>query len=201
VGTAEPERSDVIAVISPHLDDAAFSLTEHILTWVAEGQRVKIVTVFGGIPADEKGFKKHSVMHAEHKRVCEALGVEGYHCNYFDDVYQPRPPWKDVIGAIQAMVGRAEIVVAPVGIQHPDHRLVASAIDRWGRDDVWFYDELPYYVQYPQESFAAWWRYERIGHALDLIDRKWEIVSLYESQVGELERRTLLAPERCWRPL
>jgi LmbE family N-acetylglucosaminyl deacetylase len=201
----------VIAVISPHLDDAAFSLTEHILTWVAEGEQVKIVTVFGGIPADEKGLLKHTRMHAEHIRACEALGVQRIHANFFDDVYKPRPSRLDVWPVIAAMIGNASIIVVPTGIHHPDHHLVERACyHNLGFKGYWHYDELPYYVQHPHQcsvSESDWDHhdptdhFERVKHAEGLMEEKWRIVNMYESQIGELERRTLLAPERCWRPL
>jgi LmbE family N-acetylglucosaminyl deacetylase len=216
-----------IAIISPHLDDAAFSLAEHILTWVAEGEHVKICTVYGGIPADEAGNVKHTVLHAEHIRACEAMGVQRIHANFFDDVYTPRPAFGTVSKVVHDMIGNASLVVVPVGIHHPDHQVVAATADPrlWSMEDAryverpwsqetWLYDELPYYVDYPHEALTIDCdvedcrapdsdpaRYERVKHAEGLLSAKKRICRMYASQVDENVERRIYAPERLWRPL
>jgi len=184
-----------ILVVSPHCDDAAFSLTEHILTWVEDGHDVEIYTVYGGMPADAQGRDKHRKLDEEHRKVVAALGVSAMRSSWLDDVYEPRPTHAQLRESVKSATSGFDVVVGPTGIHHPDHVATAAAVRGVrGLVRVWTYDEIPYYVQHPS---AATIGLERIGSRQHLI-RKKEICALYSSQINDDLLRCLWAPERCW---
>lgn len=89
-----------IVILSPHMDDAALSLGQHIMNWVKENKSVKIVTImtsFGkneGIPKYSRNYVIKSgfglVMDFETARrnedveVMKSLGVEYEHWGFTD---------------------------------------------------------------------------------------------------------------------
>jgi LmbE family N-acetylglucosaminyl deacetylase len=192
----------MITIVSPHADDAVWSLGEHILTWLGDGERIRIVTVFGGVPEDEKGYLKHITVNAEHRAVCGKLGVENVMLSFFDSVYEPRPVPGEISDALYPwLAGR---VVAPWGIHHDDHLLVNAAVcvPRLFSSVEW-YDELPYYVLYPTdvsklERENGW---IRSGYTSNIEGKK-ELCRMYASQMVERDEveRCLYVPERHWVP-
>lgn len=134
-------------VLSPHTDDAIFSLGAHLDTL----DDVVIASVFAGIPTDYLGRRKHEKLREEHTRACAKIGASEVNAEFLDDVYQPSPP--DAVEAwIWTHVHDADTVYIPVGIHHPDHlrvtEIAAGMLDDMRR--VFFYEELPYRVDYPE---------------------------------------------------
>ena len=89
--------SPSIIVISPHLDDAALDLCDHIFKWKAQGSIVKIITVFtsfhGMISTEAKkntGIQSSSVKafevrrRSEDKKAMRLLGVRSKHLGFVD---------------------------------------------------------------------------------------------------------------------
>lgn len=203
-------------VVQPHLDDAFFSLTETAMTWREDGHEVHLLTVFSAVPPEgNERHIKHVTMWQEYEAAIERGPFEHYRAlDYFDDAVRVgqlmwEPFEDDVNYAVKHY--RADAVVAPTGISHPDHRLVRAAIDDWNPDGkTWYYDELPYYVAYPQWSWSAKWLsllgsgyprpYEREGCREHLAAKK-RLCRLFGSQVGDTEERCLWVPERVWRPM
>ena len=188
-----------ILILSPHLDDAPWSLCEHILTWLEDGDHVEVLTLFCGIPEDEAGHAKHTKLHAEHRDVEARLSaVKWYQGPFLDDVYDPRPSLPDVAYIIDGLAADVDVVVVPQGIHHPDHRLLAEAwwMMSWERyrGRVWRYDELPYYVEYPEVLST---RGRPVG-CRDFLEEKKRICRLYASQIGPSVERSLWAPERVY---
>jgi hypothetical protein len=185
-----------ITVLSPHVDDAVFSLAESMLTWIEDGHEVTVLSVFAGIPwHDEEGRRKHTILRAEHDRAMERLGAAHVELDFLDDVYGPRPDTLDVCQAIADATGSTtEQYVWPVGIHHPDHRFLAGIrpIDR----KLWFYDEIPYYVLYPN---AVWDPYQAERWAArSHYQEKSRLIHEYRSQLNDDLVRCLLVPERVW---
>lgn len=181
-------------------DDAVWSLGEHIITWLGDGEQLRIVTVFGGVPGDPKGYAKHSTLNAEHAAVCEKLGVESVMLPFFDSVYRPRPS-EPVIESALSDLGVEGRVIAPIGIHHDDHDLTARVCAWvWGGDRIEMYDELPYYALYPEQAYRNYYgQYERSGYTSNIAGKK-EICRMYASQMVERDEveRCLYLPERHW---
>jgi LmbE family N-acetylglucosaminyl deacetylase len=200
-----------ILVVEPHLDDAFFSLTETALTWVEDGHEVLLLTVFGGVPPEgSEHHVKYVALWQEYEAAIERGPFQHYRAlDYFDDAARVgQLIWPDFIECVAAAMFGAlpEIIVYPTGIHHPDHLLVRQALNdatSWLKN-AWIYDELPYYVTYPEESFMAEspgaLRYEREGSRGHLAEKQ-RICRLFGSQIGESVERCIYAPERVWRPL
>ena len=192
-----------ILVIQPHRDDACFSICEHLLGWLEDGHQVTLVTVFGAIPDWQPDETKHAIFDLEHNAVVAALGgVRDIQFNFHDAAAVERSPMPlyqtqgQIRKALDDFVGEGfyDVTVWPAGIHHPDHLAVAACRPNEGRQ--WVYEELPYYVLYPDlpVRYSSW---ERLG-SRSFLDRKKVLCRAYRSQFGENEERCLWAPERVW---
>lgn len=187
-------------VLSPHLDDAIFSVGERL----KDGTPTTVACPFAGVPADPGGRTKYETLRREHAAACLLLDVHHIDGPFLDDVYADRNlsglrQW--VTRAIQT----ANEVWVPLGIHHPDHVLLAAlALECITDQRVIVYEELPYRILYPELAMA------RVG-ALALsyqlhpqgrhlaLGAKRAAVGCYGSQLtgGEIIR-SLFAPERAW---
>lgn len=83
-----------IAILSPHLDDAALSLTDHILFWQKKGIEVTIITVFTSFSTQRLSADTSNYIHkcgfksikkfelARKKEDIDAMKLLGLHKNY-----------------------------------------------------------------------------------------------------------------------
>lgn len=204
-----------ILIVQPHRDDAVFSICEHMLGWLEDGHQLTLLTVFGAIPDWEPDQTKHAVFDYEHQRVVKALGIDRDIQFYFADAAAvERAPYEldQTFGQIRTAIEDVanpdfyDVTVWPNGIHHTDHAAVAQARYRMPSSRQWVYDELPYYVLYPdwavscsatqQDDFEC---PERVPFQEGFLDRKKVLCRMYASQFGETEERCLWAPERVWR--
>lgn len=133
-----------IVIVEPHADDAFLSLGGHLLAWQAQGRRTAIVTVF---PQTERRAREgrayadsvealYSVCTADLDDGPEALADE------LTEVLHT------TFGLLGTKRGESNaIVVGPLGLKHPEHRLVFDAIDSWVThlpELVAFYVDTPY---------------------------------------------------------
>jgi LmbE family N-acetylglucosaminyl deacetylase len=161
----------VAVVLSPHPDDAALSCGATIAALVAAGERVTVLTCFGG-PARPPWSAHAQMLHrlwgdpedppavraAEDAAACALLGAELVHAGEPDALYRGYltheaifgPPRADDDGAaarLAELAAGSERVLAPLGIGgHVDHRLVRRVGELLAArgHDVWWYEELPY---------------------------------------------------------
>lgn len=196
-----------LLVVQPHHDDAVWSIAEHMLTWIEDGHEVVVMTTHAGRVrlVDKERHRKHDRLDLEHHEAMVALGVNHWiQLDFPDDgwgaVHSPKP--NEVSREIERYVVQTEpdVLVAPTGIHHPDHEtcwlaVMNATISR--RITVWFYDELPYYVLYPQLAFTTG-RYDPAGHR-EHFEKKKELCQMYKSQWAPHLERTVYAPERVWR--
>jgi LmbE family N-acetylglucosaminyl deacetylase len=194
-----------ITVLSPHVDDAVFSLAESMLTWIEDGHEVTVLSVFAGIPwHDEEGRRKHTVLRAEHDRAMERLGVAHVELEFLDDVYGPSLDPEVAASNVAVHVAPTDQLVVPVGIHHNDHLLtrriggVLRPRDWLDRTEAWFYDEIPYYVLYPSCAGGIFsLAKERQGYRSHY-QEKTRLIHEYRSQLNDDLMRCLLVPERVW---
>lgn len=184
-----------VAVISPHLDDAVFSVAEHMLS--RPDWQFEIVCPFAGVPDDDAGRAKYETLLAEHQAVIDATGWSKRNGPFLDDVYGAAA--HDVVDWLNDVLpGQFSEWWAPVGIHHPDHKIIRQIIGHMGRptEGLSWYEELPYRVLYPAE-FGMHSR-ELVGYDPSMLERKKELCRMYASQIGPDIERCLYVPERLW---
>jgi hypothetical protein len=125
------EHTVTVVILSPHTDDAIFSLGQHLTTLDSDVPLV-IASVFAGIPEDDAGHKKHKRLRAEHELACEIIGASEWNGDYLDDVYQPRPSVTEIRDWIVKAVHRTRRHhrVHPVGDSPPRPRGRHSRSDK-----------------------------------------------------------------------
>lgn len=183
-----------IAVVSPHLDDATFSVGEHMIGH----NPVTIVCPFGGVPDDTAGRTKYLTLLAEHANVCNSYGWGSHVGPYLDDVYDDSRSLSGLQRWLLDAVDGFTDVWIPWGIHHPDHKEVAGAckvLADYGDCGICIYEELPYRVLYPVSPLF-------FGTLLGYTPRlraKQDACRTYASQINEDIERCLYVPERVWR--
>ena len=214
-----------VLVISPHLDDAVLS-TGNVLQRLPD---CVVLTVLAGNPAawdratlwDKScGFGDGDDVVArrleENSAALALLGTQGTELSFLDSQYSQVPLDAKELGAAIANEirwARALSVVAPLGIGHDDHRLVAAASEhaRQECDTDWYvYGDLPYLYEPGGDRQALDVRDRLIGQGLRLsllqgsaaFPPKREAIDLYASQckgLGKQRVRAALGREQYWR--
>lgn len=141
----------IFVVVEPHADDAYLSMHQHMVDWIKAGDKVVVLTVFSGTRKRAKdGAAYAEAIGAQ----WEGLGfVEGSETDPFaGKVFDPKP---GLLGMLHP--DDAVIVVAPIGIQHPEHK----AVNAWIRDGLYgsqhcllFYADIPYYSKLKNQEDA-----------------------------------------------
>lgn len=188
------------AIISPHTDDAIFSLGS-LLSSPHNWGDVTVVSPFAGIPGDEAGRKKHITLRSEHEKACQILNLNIINGDFFDDVYGKQDE-RSVRGWFSKVLikERFDHILIPLGIHHPDHELVRD-IFLVNFKFTGFYVELPYRVLYPEiedmlsDKVSFMKRLKTIQHN----PIKEKAVETYVSQTlgGEVIKQ-LYVEERLW---
>lgn len=200
-------------VISPHLDDAVLSYGGAL---ALETTPAKVVTVFAGKPPtwpwptpfdSASGFRRSSdavmARRDEDRRACEVLGVEHRHLPWLDGQYGFPRDHASILQSIESHLRHAQEVVVPLGLAHPDHRLLAQlcrrALAKLPPRPVIVYAELPAHKLWPSHvngalrGWTRWgWSMESAVVPMNLVrkQRSWEC---YASQ--------LRFPELAWENL
>jgi LmbE family N-acetylglucosaminyl deacetylase len=148
-----------VAVLSPHLDDGAYSLGAAISESIRGGAHVSLVTIFAGDPNSDRppspwdqrlGFRSAAeaarARRKEDGRACELLGAVPVWLP-FDDHYGRPSDDGEVWAAIEQAVGGAETVLVPgFPLDHEDHLRVARMALTNGlpTSEIGLYVEQPY---------------------------------------------------------
>lgn len=148
-----------VAVVSPHLDDAAFSVGASIRAATRRRVQVDVVTVLSGdpdsrTPADEHnrraGFETAGeaarLRRDEDRRACEHLGATPVWLPLSDDDNEERDVEVVRHSLREALQPHDAVLLPGFPLAHPDHRLVtglALEVLRPGRH-VGLYVEQPY---------------------------------------------------------
>jgi LmbE family N-acetylglucosaminyl deacetylase len=171
-----------LVVVSPHLDDAAFSVGALVVDLSRAGTEVTNVTVFAGDPSStvpagvwdrRAGFTSAgaaaATRRAEDERASRLLGMKPVWLPFHDDTYPDdrASVWEQ----LQPHVRRADFLLIPgFPLEHPDHAWVFGLFSRHRLDlpPLGLYAEQPY-------SESAWFRTRRLpaGSPLGDVEITW----------------------------
>ena len=226
----------VYNVVSPHLDDAALSCS----LLLAANPGSYVTTVFAAGPPSvrpltrwDRGAKYFTegadvtgVRRGEDISATALLRATAIHLSYWDRQYRNECYGyrgladEELPGAIAATLASrrppasATAWVIPLGLGHPDHRLVAEAgLILAGREpgDIFLYEELPYAAEDVSEGAARKRYFAERGFELEddvtvgiAADRalKAAVLRCHASQRRTLRGRIRVAtrnPERVWK--
>ena len=195
-------------IFCPHTDDAVFSLGSYILN----NKNFIIASAFAGIPNDDIGYKKHTVLRGEHKKACDFVSAKEINGNLLDDVYGKQD--KNLLVAWIEQIIRdhdtSEVlnlnVFVPLGIHHPDHIFLSDCLYEIMQKyncTFFLYAELPYRVLYPAlyedrlNKFKSKYRITQINIISN--DKKLDAINFYESQIQGDIVKDLIVEENLWR--
>jgi LmbE family N-acetylglucosaminyl deacetylase len=197
-----------VVVVSPHLDDAVFSLGATIASSSKSGLRIEVLTVFGCDPTSRApangwdargGFATEgeaaTARREEDREACRLVGAEPHWLPFRGGGYTPDKDADAISAAILANVSGADAVVVPgFPLRNDDHAWLAGLFSerpppstRVGR-----YVEQPYaYTMRKEQPLAGEWERPRLTIPDRL--RKRRAVLAYASQLPllSLGRRQL----------
>lgn len=202
-------------ILSPHLDDAVLSLGQFMQT-----EPCTVVTVFAGSPRDglsdydaSCGFTTSA--QAMTKRIAEddaalaMLNAKGERLQFLDQQYGQPVDRDELTAALEPFI--QPDVMVPLGLGHPDHALVARCVRATAPVGMpmFFYEELPYRVLWPEQAHAALvamqlsgWTRQNLPYPFQSGNRYYKASAIghYASQFPNgADDPCLLVPERCWR--
>ena len=206
-----------VLLISPHLDDAILSAGQFI---AGRGGYADVLTVFSGIPLvnaeyvtdydKECGFNtSRDAMVVRRKEDTEALSILNARPIYTDRLDSQYKGANKVGIALTDILRKYatkeyEMVLAPLGLLHPDHIAVSDAVLKLGLQNLYLWEDLPARVTHPE---AVVERLKKIpkaestfignGPIADKVRALW----CYKSQMGrgDLNPYNLYVPERFWK--
>ncbi len=181
-----------VVVVSPHLDDAVFSLGASMSALRSAGVDVSVVTVFAGDPADQGPASYHDLLRgvntvaeactsrrAEDTAACVHLDVVPQWADNNDSSYLTARDPTVVWGSVAAQLDLADTVLVPGWpLTHVDHSYATLlALRHLPGPKIGFYSELPY-AAVPVATIKAWWRGRRAPalHGADLPPISWLIL-------------------------
>lgn len=212
-------------LISPHFDDAVLSAGQYM---AGMKTRCDVLTVFSEIPKDKGlltpydescGFKTSEdavvVRRDEDNQALAILGADAKYLRLLDSQYPGGSSKEDVLEALRGFAAQHgkeyDIVLAPLGLRHPDHVNVSWAANTvFGLSkshQFYMWEDLPHRVTHPEEVQE---RLELIrtlqepeltfigdGPIADKVRALW----CYKSQLakGDLNPYVLYVPERFWK--
>lgn len=186
-------------IVSPHTDDAIFSLGDMISKGMLG--EVTILSPFAGIPGDEAGRNKHITLRQEHGQACRVIGAKLINGDFLDDVY-PAPDMAALTEWLEINCQGYDQVLIPLGIHHPDHIRIRSLFITHFICSFGFYEELPYRMLYPyicnelEEKYAG---KRDLVFSSGTTEGKKQAVECYASQIiGGKILEQLYVQERIW---
>lgn len=149
-----------VVVVSPHLDDAVFSVGASMRAASRHGVKVDVLTVLSGNPDSATPSDQHNrqagfatageasrVRRLEDQRACQELGARALWLPFADDANEARPDDDDIVAALAGQLEDYDAVLLPgFPLRHRDHRrisrLTLQALEP--TTVVGFYVEQPY---------------------------------------------------------
>jgi LmbE family N-acetylglucosaminyl deacetylase len=168
--------TESLVVVSPHLDDAAFSLGATLAGAAREGRAVTVLSVFAGDPESDApaswwdraaGFatlgEAARARRDEDARACAELGASHVWLPFPDAAYEQEPDEDAVWAAVAAAVnGSATVLLPGSPLVHVDHAWLHDLLRRRPLPNVrrlGLYVEQPYRWRrrrQPLAPGAAW---------------------------------------------
>jgi LmbE family N-acetylglucosaminyl deacetylase len=149
---------DSAVIVSPHLDDAVFSLGAAIARATRTGRTVTVLTVLAGDPENDApagpwdaaaGFATAGEAarrrREEDTRACDVLGAVAEWLPLLDHQYEPRPSADELRAAVFAAVGERPVLLPGFPLRHEDHELVHRALA----------DAFPHASIYAEQPYSA----------------------------------------------
>lgn len=195
-----------VVVLSPHLDDAVFSLGATIAQAARAGSRVEVLTVFGCDPDSQAppngwdtrgGFATEGeaamARREEDCEACRLVGAEPHWLTFRGSGYTPHKDADAISAAIARKVSGADAVLVPgFPLRNEDHAWLADLLDerpppeaRLGR-----YAEQPYAYMARKEQPLSGAEWEKSPVTLGDRLRKRRAVLAYASQLPLLSLGT-----------
>lgn len=219
----EIKRMRATVLVSPHLDDLVLGCGQ----FMGGRSDVFAVTVLAGTPSEGTmqtpydrlcGFgtaeQAMAIRRDEDIAACAYLGATPLHLNFLDSQYGQPAKQSDIARVLADLIKQKdpESVIAPLGLVHPDHKLVSrAALDAALRFDIpiYLYEDLPSRVLYPEtvpEALEEIRRTRKVKLELEFIGdgplaKKMSALHCYKSQMQlpDFENEhTYLVPERFW---
>lgn len=192
---------------------------------MADRPDAEVVTVFGGFPItpenvktayDEKCGFKHaydavSQRRRENNAATALLNATAIDLEFPDSQYNNPVNVEDVTAELQKLVDENsyEYIMAPLGLDHPDHRLVTEAVLALKTDlPIYLWEDLPIRVLKPEEATDRLNelnipRYALTSHtgSHEMLAKKMRSLACYSSQIGTgvLDPYLMYVPERIWK--
>lgn len=201
-------------IFCAHTDDAIFSLGDYIIE--NNNNNFTIAAAFAGIPKDDVGYKKHTLLRQEHDEACSIINANTINGDLLDDVYGKQNE-DDLVNWIKDVIKDFDNVYIPLGIHHPDHILLSETLLNLieSLNKTYFiYAELPYSVAYPElyqlrfNKFNSTHDLQNIS--IDFTKNKVDAIHKYNSQIALVSNKTiidenliekLVVQEKLWKVL
>jgi LmbE family N-acetylglucosaminyl deacetylase len=147
-----------VVVISPHLDDAIFSLGAAASRAARSGARITVLTVLAGDPRSSTaagewdrraGFRTAGeasrVRREEDARACELIGARPLWLPFADEQYERGGSDEEIQAAVAAAAGTARVLLPGFPLTNDDHRWLSRVLDGvFESERVAVYAEQPY---------------------------------------------------------
>lgn len=200
--------------VSPHLDDAVFSVGGTLAALAATGWTVRVVTCFTASMPDlspfalacqlDKGIAADvdymALRRAEDEAACAVLGVQPVHLPLPEAPHRGYPDPAALFAGVRAddraaaalvpallpHLADADVILAPQALgDHADHRIVTETVAALSPDALWWRD-VPYVSRQPA---ASQWRcvpdgVEAGAEIGEHLTRKVAAAASYHSQLG-----------------
>jgi LmbE family N-acetylglucosaminyl deacetylase len=212
-----------LVVLSPHLDDAVFSLGATIARAVREGMDVVLLTVFAGHPDGpasagawdrSTGFRIEGEAATARRRedgnACRILGARPVWLPFREEQYGEEAGDDEVWAAVEPHLMRADVAFVPgFPLDHADHRRLSHLVLARARERTrtGLYLEQPYAVWRPGppdassivpgvDEHLAWRPVRTLRRDRR---RKWRACLAYRSQLRRMLRESPTLPVRVGR--
>jgi LmbE family N-acetylglucosaminyl deacetylase len=195
-----------VVVLSPHLDDAVFSLGATIARATGTGSRVEVLTVFGDDPDSDVpangwdtrgGFTTEgeaaTARRDEDREACHLVGAEPYWLRFRGGGYTPQKDEDAITDAIAEHVAGADAVLVPgFPLRNPDHAWLADLVEQKPPPafQIGRYAEQPYSYAVRKEQPLPGVEWEKTSVSLGDRLRKRRAILAYASQLPMLSVNT-----------
>jgi len=214
-----------VLLVSPHFDDAILSAGQ----FMAGRPDCTVLTVFGGAPKDpllvstsydmKCGFDNANdaivVRRSEDKNATGLLSADSIHLDFTDSQYGNEYSIEEIAKSILSIVKKDdyEMILAPLGIGHPDHKLVSNAvIEAATAIPTYLWEDLPLRVVEPHLVIERI-NYINASYSVDIdytntasigtgpMEDKIRALLCYKSQIGTgiLDPHIIYVPERFYK--